>query len=103
VSAPAVIVVPLTVEALRALIREEVAAATAPTGDAWIKATATGLEAGARRRLTREGKLPTFKRGRVLWVKRADLDACLEDGRVERDDAQGDGLDRALARRRGHS
>ena len=97
---PAVIVVPLTVEALRALIREEVAAATAPTGDTWIRASECGIEAGARRRLTRAGKLPVSKVGRRLMVRRADLDACLEAGRVERDELPIDGLERALARGR---
>ncbi len=79
------------VDPLRAVIaeivREEVAkalAAARPANDEYLTAIAAGelaqVAAGTIRRWIREGRLPEYKAGRVVRVKRADLEDLLRTG-----------------------
>jgi hypothetical protein len=86
-TAPAVVVIPCTLEELRQMIREENAALHAPpTAGATVSIRKCGLPDATRKRATRAGKLPTFRVGRELHVRVADVAAFIEAGRVERAD-----------------
>ncbi len=56
-----------------------------PVGDTTVSIRKCGLPDATRKKATRAGKLPTFRVGRELHVRVADVTAFIEAGRVERD------------------
>ena len=99
-TSPAVTVLTLTLDELRALVREEVRAAVAPPVDAWVPVARCGLPATTRRRLTREGKLPVSKVGRSLMVRSSDVASFVESQVLRHADHPSDEFTRALQGRR---
>ena len=87
-------------EEIRSVIREELAALAPTTAPEWLPARSCGLRPTTRRRLTREGILPTSKIGRELMVRRADVEKYIASQALPV--REGDELDELLARRGTH-
>lgn len=75
-------------DAVRAEVAKQLAAAREP--DEYLStaeaARLAGVAAGTVRRWIREGRLAEHRAGRVVRVRRADLEAFLRDGRRDRAD-----------------
>ena len=77
-------VVVVAPEELRELVVDAVRSVAAKaTPNEWVDARSSGLGRRVFLRLAREGAFPIFKRGRSYVAKRSDVDAYIEQQRVQ--------------------